>query len=203
MELTKEKAIDISIELWTWLAETGEAKKSAWPGWGKYNKIINNCPLCEYSVQSWERGHRMDSDMDGEHCREFCPLRGKSKTDFVGYMCEAEGTNYRKWCKVGIGLNKKRYASKFLEELKALEKPKRKEEWVDVTVELDVRFEHLGDDGSCMLISHGGEWLLELGVGNDARLSFAANGGQYKIKDCGQRWGDPQHMFKVLKKVNK
>ena len=30
MKLTKKKAIEISIELWTWLAETGREKKE----WG-------------------------------------------------------------------------------------------------------------------------------------------------------------------------
>ena len=39
------------IKLWNWLAETGETKKSLWPGWEhSYNLIKNDncCFACQY-----------------------------------------------------------------------------------------------------------------------------------------------------------
>lgn len=47
MKLTKKKAIEISIELWGWLAETGKLK-SEWEGWEKYGTMLADCPCCEY-----------------------------------------------------------------------------------------------------------------------------------------------------------
>ena len=51
MKLTRKKAISISIELWTWLAETGSEYKHEWPGWKKYGAMVLACPFCEYSRQ--------------------------------------------------------------------------------------------------------------------------------------------------------
>ena len=42
MKLTKEQAIQISIELWEWLAETGGTDQSEWPGWKKYGRMLEN-----------------------------------------------------------------------------------------------------------------------------------------------------------------
>ena len=50
MRLTKKRAIQISIELWTWLAETGR-EKEAWPGWEKYGDMQCGCALCEYDYR--------------------------------------------------------------------------------------------------------------------------------------------------------
>ncbi|GAH13108.1 unnamed protein product, partial [marine sediment metagenome] len=50
MRLTKKKAIEIAIELWTWLAETGAKYKGDWVGWEeKYGEMEADCPFCEYS----------------------------------------------------------------------------------------------------------------------------------------------------------
>ena len=38
MKLTREEAIDKSIELWEWCAETGEHKND-WPSWEKYKLL--------------------------------------------------------------------------------------------------------------------------------------------------------------------
>ena len=50
MKLTEKKAIELSIELWTWLAETGE-NKNEWPEWkrhgGQYEECENDCFLCK------------------------------------------------------------------------------------------------------------------------------------------------------------
>ena len=67
MKLTKRKALEISKELWTWLAETGEEFKQDWPGWKKYGKMIHYCPCCEYV------GQQGKYSIDRTLC-EGCPL---------------------------------------------------------------------------------------------------------------------------------
>lgn len=73
--LTKKKALEITKELWEWLAETGEDYKGEWPGWKKYKAYGNSkrsgrfdshCGLCEYA--------RRKSHVDT--C-SYCPLYGK------------------------------------------------------------------------------------------------------------------------------
>lgn len=49
--LTKKKAKEICIELWTWLAETGNNYKGDWPGWNKYGRMQGDCPFCEYDTR--------------------------------------------------------------------------------------------------------------------------------------------------------
>ena len=51
--MTKEQiAIDRTIELWTWLAETGKEWKRDWHGWqdngGQYGRNRYSCFLCEF-----------------------------------------------------------------------------------------------------------------------------------------------------------
>jgi len=52
MRLSKRKALEICIELWSWLGSTGSAYKEEWPGWkingGKYPEMKLYCSLCEY-----------------------------------------------------------------------------------------------------------------------------------------------------------
>ena len=48
MRLTKKKAIELTIELWEWLAEMGNECKSEWPNWFEYDHITFFCFLCEY-----------------------------------------------------------------------------------------------------------------------------------------------------------
>ncbi len=82
------------------------------------------------------------------------------------------------------------------------EKPaKLKEEWVDVTGECTVSLEHLHGGRACVLISHGVGWVMELGVGVGIERVPPCNDGVYKIEDCGVNCGDPQHTFRVWKKV--
>jgi hypothetical protein len=42
-------ALDIAIELWEWLASTGDHRRIAWPGWAKYDARWKPCPLCAIS----------------------------------------------------------------------------------------------------------------------------------------------------------
>ena len=49
MKLTRTEAIDYSIELWEWLAETGKHKED-WPKWDKFGRVDSECFLCEYDT---------------------------------------------------------------------------------------------------------------------------------------------------------
>lgn len=51
MRLTKKKAIEITKELWGYLAETGSESKRNWSGWKNYGKMEEDCPCCEYDVR--------------------------------------------------------------------------------------------------------------------------------------------------------
>lgn len=102
MRLTRKKAIEISIELWTWLAETGKECKHSWPGWEKYVHMSNYCPLCEYV---------------GRKCRDeafcsSCPYYKVFGYCILGY--------YDKWYNAETIGNRMKYATMFLEQLKQL-----------------------------------------------------------------------------------
>ena len=101
-KLTKKKAIEISKELWTWLAETG-GEKEDWPGWNKYEEGGLDCPLCQYARKG-----------DVEDC-DKCPYFQK-----FGHCCE-KCTPYSEWCGVGGSIPvSKKYAKLFLKQLEQL-----------------------------------------------------------------------------------
>ena len=111
MKLTERQAIEKSIELWEWLAETGEDKDD-WLGWkrngGKYSgHISGDCFLCEYTKRL--------------SCTE-CPYNLHYK-----YVCQWDNTPYANWegSYGNIG-QRKRYAQQFLIQLKALLDDKEK-----------------------------------------------------------------------------
>jgi len=104
MRLTKKKAIQISIELWTWLAETG-ADKWRWPGWKEYGEMSYDCALCVYS----EKKGKEDS------C-ESCPL-----TEQFGGCCTfPEYPAFANWSFSRTVEDRKKWASAFLVQLKEL-----------------------------------------------------------------------------------
>ncbi|KKK90964.1 hypothetical protein LCGC14_2717710 [marine sediment metagenome] len=103
MRLTLKKAILISIELWTWLAETGEEYKREWSGWIKYGEMSFDCALCEY-------GERKDGDNRCVHCPYYLKF-GK---------CFNEGQPYRKWADTDTPKTRKKYASLLLAQLEEL-----------------------------------------------------------------------------------
>lgn len=102
MKLTKKKAIDVSIELWTWLAETGARDKLDWEGWDKYGEMESDCALCEYSTQH-----------NGEGCGN-CPYYQQ-----YGF-CDNDDAQYAKWAGSETARARKKYASQFLEQLRTL-----------------------------------------------------------------------------------
>lgn len=91
MELADTKKI--AIELWTWLAETGNRNKSYWPRWEKYGVMTNDCPLCEFAY--------MRGEDDYKTMCNACPLQGKwGRGSSKYYECEyAEGSPFAVWRK--------------------------------------------------------------------------------------------------------
>ena len=109
MKLTKKKAIEITIELWEWLAETGKDKED-WEGWKNLASMVYNCPLCEYATVTgrvffWDRARR-----------HYCPL--PENNNGRAYQCFKLG--YSKWEKAERSNTCQKYAKLFLEELRKL-----------------------------------------------------------------------------------
>ena len=105
MRLSRKKAIELCIELWTWLAETGK-KKGDWPEWEKYGHINFNCWFCEYDLQ--RRGKNKDYQM---LCRS-CPLGGGFNKCLATY--------YDNWGDAKTPRARKKYAKLFLKQIKQL-----------------------------------------------------------------------------------
>ena len=102
MRLTKKKAMEICIELWTYLAETGN-KKEDWPGWEKYGEMNAECPLCEYGDQNPAKAG----------CN--CPL---DRPPFNG--CYNPPSEYENWVEATRDVDEKRFAGLFLKQLKEI-----------------------------------------------------------------------------------
>ena len=95
MDLTKKKALELTIELWEWLAETGGVKRE-WSGWKEYgDDIRGDCFLCEYTKGDCS----------------LCPL-----TQFGGDSCC--DTYYSDWESDMTKTGRKKYAKLFLKQLK-------------------------------------------------------------------------------------
>ncbi len=121
MRLSRKKAIELCIELWTYLARYGKEKED-WPRWEKYKKyghfnkyqgewfVNNHCWFCEYSQQ---KSNCFDVD-----CYE-CPL--PEDGDDIEFRCEV-GSNrlYYLWNTAKTSHTRKKYAKLFLEQIKAI-----------------------------------------------------------------------------------
>ena len=108
MRLTKKRAIDLSIELWTDLAETGK-RKEEWLRWNEVGLVKNSCFLCEYDLQ---QGQEIRSMPCG-----YCPYFDKFG------RCDKNGTLYDKWTIAFDDQTRKLHAAAFLKQLKELRKP--------------------------------------------------------------------------------
>ena len=104
MRLTKKKSMEICIELWTYLEETGN-RKGDWPGWDKYGKMMDRCPLCEYD--------RRHNDEDSLPCN--CPL---DRPPFEG--CTELPSEFHNWDRAVSKEERKKYAGLFLKQLKEI-----------------------------------------------------------------------------------
>ena len=96
MKLTKEQAIDLSIELWEWMAESGTEEKSEWPKWADYGVVQDYCFLCEYCGK--------------KGCDKPCPIDSCHDTYYLDWL-GARDENERK-----------KFAKLFLKQLKELKK---------------------------------------------------------------------------------
>lgn len=106
MKLTRKKSIKLTIELWTWRAETGKPKED-WPKWSEYSDVWPDSFFCEYDTQMQAR-YKHNRDSCG-----YCPL----VTSGLGSCDE---TYYEKWNNVKDPRTRKKYAKLFLEQLKTL-----------------------------------------------------------------------------------
>ncbi len=105
MRLTKNKAIQISIELWTWLAETGGSDKGDWVGWEKYGEMYCDCALCEYGTLVRRIVSRCF------HCPYYLKF---------GHCNEEDYSPYNKWDKAQTPKTHKKYAALILAQLMEL-----------------------------------------------------------------------------------
>lgn len=109
MKLTAKKAVELSIELWEWLAGTGEEEKDVWPEWeengGKYPEVQCHCFLCEYNDQQ-------GGDMP-DNC-QYCPY------DRSRGLCMERFNPYGRWTRGKTNRTRKKYAKLFLEQLKTI-----------------------------------------------------------------------------------
>ena len=94
MKLTRKKALEICIELWTWLAETGR-RKVDWGRWEEYGEFRAYCPFCEYYAEQRHGG-----------CRA-CPIN----------FCLTNQA-FLDWCDAGPKRTRKKYAKIFLEKIR-------------------------------------------------------------------------------------
>jgi hypothetical protein len=84
-KLTKREALEMSIKLWDYIAETGKAKLHAIIDLGLPRNMGDNCPACEYAMQVNK----------GESTCKYCPIwtgTGDCLTDKPGTP------NYKRWC---------------------------------------------------------------------------------------------------------
>jgi hypothetical protein len=84
MRLTRKKALEICVELWTWLSQDEARYKEGWPGWRKYGHMTNRCPCCEYHA-----GHKY---------RDVCPIWGKCWNNKDQISCIADNAPFHRWC---------------------------------------------------------------------------------------------------------
>ena len=110
MRLTRKKAIELCIELWTWLAETGK-EKEGWPEWEKYGKIAAYCWFCEYN----------DNKISAKARHSASPYRSCKKCILPGNEDQrCHGLGFYKWVFANTPDDHKKYAKLFLEQIKAL-----------------------------------------------------------------------------------
>jgi len=111
MKLSRKKAIELCIELWEWLAKTGKTKVK-WPGWEKYDDVIDSsCWFCHYNNHT-VRGDRIRTSGT---CTK-CPYLKK----FGHCNTEEPPTYYGKWDNAQTPHTRKKYAKLFLEQIKKL-----------------------------------------------------------------------------------
>jgi hypothetical protein len=87
MRLTKRKALELTKELWEWLAKDGTRRKGDWPKWEELGEFNSHCPCCEYARRNGKWPN---------HC-SYCPLSGKWKGRNEPYECCHGKSPYHLW----------------------------------------------------------------------------------------------------------
>ncbi len=119
---TPEIALQESVKLWVFLAETGEEKEN-WPGWEDYRKRFGHpvhwCPLCQ-----WAQKESGGGAYDSNKCH-FCLVDWTDTGELVDWACERGSSPFLEWGGYMRGGNRegmKRAAQKVAKKLiKALE----------------------------------------------------------------------------------
>lgn len=93
MKLTKKQALELTRDMWDWLSEDENRKKSEWLANHEFPfcSILHNCFLCEYAkLDQVEYPYT-------QNCNE-CPLVGRWVKDYPQYDCETTGSPFLEWC---------------------------------------------------------------------------------------------------------
>ena len=93
IKLTRRTALELTKELWTWLADHPSATKSMWPRWKELDEMMAACPCCEYDEQQRE--------LETPSC-DNCPLAGRWGLDNA--QCTATYTPFVRWCRASSDL---------------------------------------------------------------------------------------------------
>ena len=99
MILTARQALEICIELWTWLRDNPDKEKYEWPSWEKYGAMVSECPLCEY--------------IGIRECSKCCPIYWRRKPNLSNH-CTRYDSPYDKWCATESLRSKRFYAGKIV-----------------------------------------------------------------------------------------
>ena len=109
VHITEEEAIDLSIKLWTWLAESGSAYKAGWSGWEQPGCMANDCAMCEYHIQQMQT-----SQLERVGACQFCPYNRM----FGG--CMGKDSPYGAWTGALTVGKRKQAASDILQQLRRI-----------------------------------------------------------------------------------
>ncbi len=115
MKLTRKKAIDLCIELWTWLAKTGK-KKEKWPEWEKYGEIKNDCWFCEHLIYQQKRNEEYPTKI--LPCAKYCIYH--KKYGGCQDLIDDNLSIYDEWDNSTTPEDRKKYAKLFLGQIQSL-----------------------------------------------------------------------------------
>jgi len=85
--MTDIEALELTVELWEWLAETGKSKPD-WPRFEEIKSFRSYCPLCELGLRS----------MRGENPCAACVMYGCWGTYVKSCSTFARRGVYDLWC---------------------------------------------------------------------------------------------------------
>lgn len=72
MNATVTEALEVSIDLWTWLADNPTKKKYEWPRYEEIEKCLYQCSLCSIFYNSQHNECPLNLGAHGLHCGYEC-----------------------------------------------------------------------------------------------------------------------------------